>query len=111
MPMFSDDSLCFIENTIIYQSRYSPVMDKSGPKLIGNVSKNYRNLSNISLSLEILVTLIRTRTVMELRRGELKQFFCDDALLHKSNGEKDEISPAVFDRSLANLKRKMRYDV
>ena len=79
-------------------------MDKSGPKLIGTVSKNYRNLSNIQLVLEILVTLIRTRTVMELRRGELKQL-CDDALLHKSNGEKDEISPAVFDRSLANLEK------
>ena len=48
-------------------------MDKSGPKLIGTESKNYRNLSNIQLVLEILVTLIRTRTVMELRRGELKQ--------------------------------------
>ena len=26
-------------------------------------------------------------------------------MLHKSNGEKDEISPAVFDRSLANLEK------
>jgi hypothetical protein len=104
MLMFSDDSLCFIDNTIIYQSRYSPVMDKSGPKLIATMSKNYRNLSNMQLILEILITLIRTGTVLELRRGKLKQL-CDDALLYKSNGEKDVMSPAVFDRSLVNLEK------
>ncbi len=36
--------------------------------------------------------------------GELKQL-CDDALLYKSNGEKEIMSPAVFGRSLVNLEK------
>ena len=77
-------------------------MDKSGPKLIPLIVKNYRNLSSMQLVLEILITIIRTRTVVELRRGELKQL-CDDAVLYKSSGEKEIMSPAVFERSLVNL--------
>ena len=41
-------------------------MDKSGPKLIGTVSKNYRNLSNIQVILENSVTLIRTLPLWNL---------------------------------------------